>query len=58
MDVVRHRSRLAEQTEEVLWMEAHLVPGLDHLLGVGEKRHKLVGVLNLDGRAARLSHLL
>lgn len=39
-------------------MEVHLVPGLDHLLRVGEKRHKLVWVLNLDGRAARLSHLL
>lgn len=43
---------------EAEWTDAHLVPCLDHLLRVGEKRHKLVGVLHLDGRAARLSHLL
>lgn len=67
MNLVRHThteqvgsssTRLAEQKEEQQWMEVHLVPGLDHLLRVGEKRHKLVGILNLDGCAARLRHLL
>lgn len=65
MNLVKHTqlvglisTMLAEQKGEEQWMEVHLVPGLDHLLRVGEKRHKLVWVLNLDGRAARLSHLL
>lgn len=34
-----------------------LVSCLDHLLGVGEQRHKLVWVLYLDGCAASLSQL-
>lgn len=36
----------------------YLVSCLNHLLRVGEKRHKLVWVLYLDGCAASLSHLL
>lgn len=62
MNLVRHShtksGRTVGQKKEAEWIEAHLVPCLDHLLRVGEKRHKLAGVLDLDGRAARLSHLL
>lgn len=36
----------------------HLVSCLNHFLRVGEKRHKLVWVLYLDGCAASLCHLL
>lgn len=35
----------------------YLISGLDHLLRIGEQRHKLVWVLYLDGCAASLCHL-
>lgn len=62
-DLKGHESRQTHRTQvgaknEAEWMKVHLVPGLDHLLRIGEKRHKLVWVLDLNGGAARLSQLL
>lgn len=54
--------RVRRRPKQDLWefcqrKNPHLVSRLNNLLRIGEKRHKLVWVLYLDGCAARLCHL-
>lgn len=58
IQVFPRQSKLLWWWEKARSQKRHLVSCLNHLLRVGEKRHKLVWILYLDGCASSLSHLL